>query len=211
MMQRLVSRHKHRAKPDRPDRAKLVDAEVLKIPAEVDARSTRAAFISPGNNSARSETTPPAALMRSVTACGMPLRSTSRSMKAGASGMNSRKSRDRAIVPSGAEGADLKRLTVVTGTDSATPNTSRPRLTASFGAILSIRSASAWAPAGKGMRFASPDDIRHALPSETGDPSTAAAILFDRTPADFFKTVISMASGFMGPIPPRSGKATGAA
>jgi hypothetical protein len=44
------------------------------------------------------------------------------------------------------------------------------------------------------MRFASPDDIQHALASETGDPSAAAVMVFDRIPADFLKTVSSSAA-----------------
>ena len=110
-------------------------------------------------------------------------------MNAGAPGMNSRKSRDRAMAPSG---ADFKRRTVVTGANSPTLETSRPRLSASFDAIFSISSASFWAPSGKGIRFAAPEDIRQALPSETGEPSGAAAVIvFDRMPADFSNIVIS--------------------
>jgi hypothetical protein len=102
--------------------------------------------------------------------------------------MNSRKSRVRAIVPAA---ADFKWRAVVTGANSPTLDVSRPRLGASLGAMVSIRLASEWTPSGRGARFAPPDDIRQALPSETGDPSALTVMIFDKMPPVFMKTVIS--------------------
>jgi hypothetical protein len=115
-------------------------------------------------------------------------------MKAGAPSANSRKSREREIVPSTDA---FKRLKVVTGAESPTLSANRPRLSASFGGMLPIRSVRLSADSGNETRLAVPADIRQALPSETGEPSSAAAIVFDKIPLDFVKTVISTSAEVM--------------